>query len=54
MTNCRSAELIEVIVVEIHEGKGIEKDPYRIVIQYWSKKGFLLAENDPYKEGKDD
>ena len=54
MTNCRLAKLIEVIEVKVYEGKGIEKDPYRIVVQYWSKKGFLLAENDAYKEGKDD
>lgn len=39
-------ELVEVIHVEAARGSGTEKDPVRIVHQYWSKDGVLLAEND--------
>lgn len=39
-------ELVEVIHVKAARGSGTEKDPVRIVHQYWSKDGVLLAEND--------
>ena len=41
-----AARLIEVIEVEEKRGKGTKSDPTRIVLQYWSKDGVLLAEND--------
>lgn len=39
-------QLVEVIHVEATRGKGTEYDPTRIVHQYWSKEGILLAEKD--------
>lgn len=39
-------QLVEVIHVEATRGKGTGEDPVRIVHQYWSKDGNLLAEND--------
>lgn len=39
-------ELVEVIHVEAVRGKGTVDDPARIVHQYWSKEGHLLAEKD--------
>ena len=44
----RVVELIEVIHVEAVRGQGTEEDPVRIVHQYWSKEGTLLAEKDEY------
>lgn len=44
----RLVELVEVIHIEATRGRGIEKDPIRIVHQYWSKDGALLAEKDEY------
>lgn len=41
-------ELVEVIHVEATRGKGTTEDPARIVHQYWSKEGNLLAEKDDY------
>ncbi|MFQ6578627.1 MULTISPECIES: hypothetical protein [Enterococcus] len=41
-------ELVEVIHVETTRGKGTEDDPVRIVHQYWSKEGKLLAEQDDF------
>jgi hypothetical protein len=40
-------KLEEIIVVEVCRGKGADYDPCRTVVQFWSKKGTLLAENDP-------
>lgn len=43
-----SARIIEVIETKSARGSGkTNEDPCRIVIQYWSVKGELLAENDP-------
>ena len=43
-----SAKVILVIETYLtHRGKGELEDPYRIVIQYWSLDGVLLAEVDP-------
>lgn len=36
----------EVIVITVVKGKGIEGDPYREVIQYWTTDGELLAVKD--------
>lgn len=43
----RSAKLIQVIAVETVAGSGTELDPNRIVTEYWSLKGELLAVQDP-------
>lgn len=42
-----SARVIQVIVTEAIEGRGIEADPVRSVLQYWSLDGELLAKVDP-------
>lgn len=39
--------VISVIEVKANRGLGIEKDPVRVVTQYWDMKGNLLAERDP-------
>ena len=45
-----SARLIEVIVTELKlTGEGKDGDPVRIVRQYWSVDGQLLAEVDTWK-----
>jgi hypothetical protein len=44
------AKLIEVIETVSLKGEGVEGDPVRHVIQYWSKDGVLLAENDSWRE----
>lgn len=42
-----SVRVISVIEVKANRGLGIEKDPVRVVTQYWDMKGNLLAERDP-------
>lgn len=42
-----SAKVIQVIRTTATRGKGNENDPCRIVTQYWSLDGKMLAENDP-------
>lgn len=42
-----SAKIVPVIVTESLRGMGTECDPVRIVKQYWSCEGELLAEDDP-------
>lgn len=44
----RTVELIEVIHTASVRGAGTEKSPVRVVHQYWSKSGELLAEKDEY------
>lgn len=46
------AELVEIIHVIKKRGKGTSDDIVRLVDQYWSKDGKLLAENDPCPDGK--
>lgn len=41
------ARVISVIETESLRGTGTNENPNRIVKQYWSFKGILLAENDP-------
>ncbi len=41
--------MVEVIVVEALRGLGQMGDPVRVVTQYWSLQGELLAESDPVK-----
>lgn len=43
----RSAEVINVIAVRTVIGTGTEADPNRVITEYWSLKGELLAVNDP-------
>ena len=43
----RSARLVEVIEVRTCVGKGTQENPKRIVTEYWSKEGKLLAVSDP-------
>jgi hypothetical protein len=45
------ARVIQVIETAEKRGKGVEGDPIRGVIQYWSLDGELLAENDPVDDG---
>lgn len=43
----RSAALVRVIAVETVVGSGTESDPNRVIKEYWSLSGELLAVNDP-------
>ena len=45
-----SVRVISVIEVKANRGLGIEKDPVRVVTQYWDMKGKFLAEKDPYPQ----
>lgn len=42
-SSCRKAEIVEVIKVISVEGNG-KDDPYKEVIQYWTKDGNLISE----------
>ena len=42
-----TAELIQVIHLRKRRGKGTTEDVVRMVDQYWSVDGKLLAERDP-------
>lgn len=48
-----SAKVIQVIETISTRGKGTEENPCRIVHQYWSLEGELLAENDPCGDEKE-
>lgn len=41
-----AAKVVEVIETESIVGTGTDADPVRIIKQYWSLKGELLAYND--------
>lgn len=41
-----SAKVIRVIETTAKRGSGTEKDPVRMVTQYWDLEGKLLAESD--------
>jgi hypothetical protein len=41
-----------VIEADVRVGKGSEGDPIRMVRQYWSLAGKLLAEVDPLKDSE--
>lgn len=48
----QTAKVIQVIVTTLKlKGDG-KLDPYRIITQYWSLDGELLAEVDPVDEDK--
>ena len=48
MGTSKSARLIEVIAVQACVGKGTEQNPNRVITEYWSKEGILLAISDPH------
>jgi len=41
-----SAKVIRVIETKAMKGSGTEKDPVRVLTQYWSLDGKLLAESE--------
>ena len=43
----KNAKVIQVIETEATRGLGTEKDPARVVTQYWDLDGRFLAEMDP-------
>ena len=42
----RSVEMVEVVKIEHTVGKGTKDDPVRLVCDYWSKDGVLIASFD--------
>lgn len=52
MDEIQSAEVIKVIRTRSKRGEGTEKDPVRIVTQYWDFEGHFLAEDDPIFQEK--
>lgn len=48
----REVKLVPVIRTVVARGKGVPADPVREVVQFWSRNGELLAENDPCLEEK--
>ena len=50
---CRIAEVIRVIHTTATVGKGVPEDPIRLVQQYWSLNGKLLAFWDEVHEKQD-
>lgn len=46
------ARVIYVIETQSLEGRGTDEDPCRIVTQYWSLQGELLAKVDPADESE--
>lgn len=49
----QSAEVIPVICVEVSKGAGTPGDMCRIITEYWSLNGELLAVHDPVDEDYD-
>lgn len=48
MDTCRKIEVIETTLTR--RGKGSGNDPVRVITQYWSLDGKLLAEVDPINQ----
>jgi hypothetical protein len=46
----REVSMVVVIRVVAARGYGTEADPIRLVTQYWSEDGELLAESDPCRK----
>ena len=46
----REVKLVPVIMTVAERGEGIPADPVRQVVQFWSRSGELLAENDPHTD----
>lgn len=49
-SRCTSAKVIQVVEVNVVEGRGLEGDPTRNVVQYWSMEGKKLAVRDEWAE----
>ena len=47
MATPSSVKTIQVIEVLACRGAGTKEDMFRLVLQYWSLEGKLLAEDDP-------
>lgn len=43
----KSAKVIQVIQTMTTVGAGTSSDPNRVILQFWSLEGELLAVNDP-------
>ncbi|GAC42780.1 membrane carboxypeptidase [Paenibacillus popilliae ATCC 14706] len=41
-----SARVVHVLETKALRGRGTEKDPFRVVTQYWDLDGNLLAESE--------
>ena len=53
MSGMDSAQIVQLIHTNLtRRGDGTEKDPCRIVEQYWTLDGQLLFEIDAYKNEK--
>lgn len=48
-----AASVVRVIAVRVCRGAGTAEDPKRIVIEYWSMDGLLLAVRDIHRDGPD-
>lgn len=49
----KHAKIVQVIETTIEvRGIGHRDEPWRVVTQYWSFDGNLLAENDPHLTGR--
>lgn len=46
----REVKMMEVIHVVSFEGEGTEENPARLINEYYSKEGALLATNDEWLE----
>ena len=44
------AKIVKLIRTKTSEGKGTEKDPVRIVVRYWDKKGKMIFKEDPARD----
>lgn len=47
MSPIHNCKLVQVVRTEVCAGAGTEFDPCRVVVQYWSVEGELLATHDP-------
>jgi len=46
-------KVIQVIFTDCLRGSGVEGNPFRNIVQYWSLDGELLAERDQWQEDED-
>lgn len=46
-SNLRGVSIEEVIKVSVNEGEGIEDDPIRRVVYWYTKDGTLIGHDDP-------
>ena len=49
-SHVREVKMMEVIHVVSFEGEGTEENPARLINEYYSKEGTLLATNDEWLE----